>query len=305
MPTTAETGLTILRAIVYDLNLSMPDLVKDEFNDITGLDKATSERGITYLIQSGYLIRHHGDEVQLTLAGENYVKNAMVGQYPLSIVAERILRHLVETPRGKGQSSSRAHIEVALNIDTDRYEQACYTLIDYDLIECQIEQGVFELITATQKGKQAVHDNFRRPNTPNTNITADAYIEQMSGGNLQSIATAYDSEIQQIINQHDVESLRKSISEALEKLVAEVSVQLDMEQKAAYMRVAADLQQEVTKSNPDILVIEKAVKVLVFGDSLDGTLELGEKLFTAVALAAPYIGIIAHAVERLIQSLSS
>ncbi len=156
----------------------------------------------------------------------------------------------------------------------------------------------------TKLGAQVVHDNFRRPEAVGTNITAGAIIGHVSGGNIQSVANAYESTIQQLVNQSDAEGLRQTITETLEKLVAEVSDQLTMQQKIVYMQAAAAIEQEIAKAEPDTTVLEKALRTLTLGDTMNGVLDLGIKTYVAVTLASPYVGVAAHAIERLLRALA-
>lgn len=221
----------------------------------------------------------------------------MKEKLPLSITAERMLKYVFVEQ--KEQGISRAQIEIALNIDTGSYIKACQQLIDYKLVEGQKFHNRIELIAITQAGRQAVHDDFKRPET-GTNIGA---IIGINSGNLNAVGTANNQSVQQIFEQKDSESLRLEINKALNDLLSAVSDQLDLQQRAVYMQEAANLEQEIAKKEPNKSTIARALSVLTFGNNLNGSLALGEKAIGAIAVAAPYIVIIANGIIQLLHSI--
>ena len=86
--------------------------------------------------------------------------------------------------------------------------------------------------------------------------------------------------------------IQQAITETLDSIIKSVTDILDPDQRVAYIQTAGELRKELEQSDPNTTVIQKFMKVLSFGDALDGTLELGEKAFIASTIVAPYMPIL-------------
>jgi hypothetical protein len=97
-------------------------------------------------------------------------------------------------------------------------------------------------LRATQEGRQAYHRGFRDPlatSQPSQvfNIHAPS--------NIQAIATAINSQIEQTLTDNDPDDLRTIISEILTELVDQVQSDLKLKERRQYIQAAEDLEAEL------------------------------------------------------------
>jgi predicted RecB family endonuclease len=106
--------------------------------------------------------------------------------------------------------------------------------------------------------------------------------------------------VQQFVEHMPTDELHAAINEALSQLVTEVSNHLNSEQQARYIEQVENFRQEAQQVQPDKSKLTLLLHVLSFGDSLNGTLDVGSKALLLMSVAAPYVGAVAQAVERLL-----
>lgn len=236
-------------------------------------------------------------------AGLKFLEEQMSNRIRLSLNAERIARLLFN------ERDYRAHgekIQEALGLDAKKYEEAVYELVDEEIVEDTLKvEGVrFFEIGLTSEGRKAVRNNFVRMETPTLQQNIGAIFQgPVSSSNVLAVAQAYQSRVQQEIENGNVEALRVEVAQLVDDIVKAMKEELDTDQLAVYAEAAKELKQEAAKSNPNPSIIQKCLGILSFAGDLDGTLELAGKAISLSAKVSPYILLLGQAVATLLQNL--
>lgn len=99
-----------------------------------------------------------------------------------------------------------------------------------------------------------------------------AFINEMSGGNLQAVGSAQESEISQIVN--DPGLLQSSVEALMGRLVDEVKADLRVEDSASYAQAATELKEQLLADKPQAGPIKRALRTLGFLGDVEGTIAL-------------------------------
>ena len=108
--------------------------------------------------------------------------------------------------------------------------------------------------------------------------------------NIQAVASAINSQIEQQIEQtiseNDPDTLREMISELLKGLVDIVRQDLSIKEQAEYTQAAAELQNELDKTDLEVDQLQKWIARLAF---LDHAFSVGEKAISLSSKILPTI----------------
>jgi hypothetical protein len=175
-------------------------------------------------------------------------------------------------------------------------------LADYGLIECVgTQQHPSDSFTVTQLGRLAARENFRSFDSTPPQIQAGAiFYGPVTDSNIQAVAQAIGSQIEQAISQNDPESLCQTIAELMEQLVDAVKPDLTMDQLSVYTKTAQQVREEIQKPKPNPALVQRLLATLSFTDTLNGTLELGKKGLELAVRVAPLILTFLKAIQQLI-----
>jgi DNA-binding MarR family transcriptional regulator len=312
MATVDENAFTILR-LMHEKGITIgKGITCSELEALTGLDDDEFDQAETYLLHQKFLAGSGGGDRgkrYITPQGIDFVRWKMEARLPLSLEAERVLKYVekVEPPpifdSLEREDRHKVHphdIQAALHLTSEDLAKALRELEDEGLARgaegASITSGWG--IRATPEGRQAIRRNFRILQTPTPQIGA-IFQGPVNATNIANIASAINSQIDQTISINDPEAIRQAISETLDSVVASVGDLLDLKQKAAYIETAAKLQQELEKPEPSPTVIQRLMTIISFGDTLDGTLELGQKALTAAVKAAPYTYMLYELIKKV------
>ncbi len=302
-----QDALTLLRVMQEHAIIAGNAKKASEVMSLAHLKQEDFDRADTFLLTSGYVKGTMGGmkgSRWLTPLGVGYVKDAMADRLRLGHDAECVLRHVVQFAH-HGDFCTRADCMSALGLDSEKYGAACQMLADFNLITDESATGdePFDYIMPTQEGRQTVHMNFARPLAPSTHIQAGAIFQaSVTGSNIQAIASAFNSQIKQVVTQSDPAALRQEIARLLEDLTNSVMAGLTLEQKQVYSKVALDFKTEVERPQPDAPALHRLLALLGFAGDLDGTIEPGIKSLELSVAAAPYVLTLGQAVLQLLNS---
>jgi len=304
MPNITENDWILLRAMM-ELGATIRNKAhKSQLQPLTNLSDHDYNQAADILHSMGYIQAPVGEDrgCWLSPAGVEYLQAQMRNRMNLSWTAERIIRHMIEQIPYPGIPILRTELQQALGLDDTQYEKACQELQDYDLIRNVTGTGqYFGNITVTKLGRRAARDSFRLFDTAPTQIQAGAIFHgPVTDSNIQAVAQAIDSEIEQAISQNDPDSLRQTITDLMERLVDAVKQDLTMDQLSVYTETAQQVREEIQKPKPNPALVHKLFATLSFADNLDGTLELGKKGLVLAAKVAPLILTLLKAIQQLI-----
>jgi DNA-binding Lrp family transcriptional regulator len=275
-----------------------------ELRSAVGLSDDDFDNAENFLLQD-HLIEGGGglDGVRwLTSSGVQYVTEEMKHRTPVSFIAERILRLLIRDVKDDESLSMKAII-AELKITPEEYMDACQELDDLGFVKktFTIIDDYPELIPS-KEGRLAFRKGFQE-NVSVPSIQAGAIFNgPVTAGNIQAIANAIDTEIQQNVSSLSPDEITKEIQQTLEKLLGQISEHLSIEQKAAYTQLAADFQKEIGQPKPDSGKLRKLLAGLGFLSDLGGTIDLGNKAIQLVVKAGPYILLLSQYVMQLFRN---
>jgi hypothetical protein len=277
---------------------------KSQLQPRTDLSDQDYDQAANFLHSMGYIESPVGEDrgCWLSPEGVDFFQERMRNRMNLSWTAERIIRHIIEQCPYHGTSIMRTEIQQALGLDDTQYEKACQELQDYDLIRNVAMVGqYFGNITVTPLGRLAARENFQLSDSAPTQIQAGAiFYGPVTDSNIQAVAQAIGSQIEQAISQNDPDSLRQIIAGLMEQLVDAVKQDLTMDQLSVYTKTAQQVREEIQKPKPNPALVHKLFAILSFAGDLDGTLELGKKGLVLAAKVAPLILTFLKAIQQLI-----
>jgi DNA replication protein DnaD len=231
----------------------------------------------------------------ITSKGVQYITEELRHRIPISLDAERLLRFLIQEIKDN-EFLTQDEILKGVNISSEQFNQAFQQLVDYDFVDLVGNDAMIP----TKLGRVVVHRNFHETASV-PNIQAGAIFNgPVTGANIQAIASAMDSEIQQNVSSLSPEELHKEIQQTLEKLLEQVTEHLSNQQKAAYTQLAADFQKETTKPNPDPGKLHKLLASLGLLSDLGGAIDFSQKTFKLFVNAGPYIMLLSQMVAQLL-----
>jgi hypothetical protein len=131
----------------------------------------------------------------------------------------------------------------------------------------------------TGKTYDAVDNDFESPPTHTTShVTVGAIIQTMSGGNVQAVGIAQDTEISQVINDPDL--LRSQVEALTENLLDEVKSALKTDDLAEYVLAIQDFREQLLAVEPDPSLIKRLACTLGLLGDIEGTIGLMTRVWS-------------------------
>lgn len=273
-----------------------------ELCKLSGLSEGEFDRAEDFVLSGKFVsgtMGPNGDR-WLTPQGIDYITNEMKQRIPLNLDAEKTLRFLIHEI-GDNQFLTQPEITEGTGITLERYQQACQQLVDFDFVEFFGDEK-FPALSPTKAGRQAVHRNFQVSQSMPSIQAGAIFNGPVTGGNIQAIASAIDSEIQQNVSSLSADDLQKEMNQVLEKLLSQISEQLTLQQKASYVQVAADFQKEIAEPQPDSGKLHKLLASLGLLSDLGGAIDFSQKTFELIVKAGPYIILLGQMIAQLLQN---
>jgi len=304
MATIDENALLILR-IMAEQGISRVKTL--ELQELVGLNDVEFDPAESYLLQRGLLQGSGGGksgERSVTPAGIDYVRNEMAHRIPLSIVAEHVLRYMVEleTENPNIRNGIRQQdIKERFGLTENELRNALQKLEDLRLIKSAIKNTGIDSgwgVESTPSGRIAVRQDFKTMSVPTSQVQ-NIFNAPVTATNL--VVNAINSSIEQTAN--DPTAILELIQGTLEELVRQTSKFLDLSQQTLYTHHANELREELEKPQPDRTRIQRLISILSFGDQLNGTLDLGDRAFAAAVVASPYFPVLYGYIEKLLSAL--
>jgi hypothetical protein len=217
--------------------------------------------------------------------------------------ADRVLKLLMdervaERSTGHPGELSAREIMETLGITWDQYTQLAEYLCEMDYTRCSLG-GLDALMSVTGKGIEFYkrrHDAL--PLHIAWNVGA-IYQGSVQATQIQSVASAVHSSVQQVVEGAEVEDIRQAITQTIENMVRSVQSELTVEELAVYARVASESKQEIARENPDKGRLWRALPVLSILGDMEGTIQLAERAFTLASHVAPYVPFLVTFLVRL------
>ena len=310
MPSFEDNAFTLLRLMYENGIIEAKPIIYSELSQLTELEEDEFNVAFTHLF-SEKSVSGGGmgptRSVWITPLGIERIKQFMNSRIPISLEAEKVLRYIMENgPPADYDGVDGTTIQEAereLGLSHDQCVKAFQQLEDYEFIACQVH-GESPLgpwgAVSTPKARNAARRNFQT-DTPHPQTQIGAIYQ--GPVNATNIANAINSQIEQTVNQNDTDAIQRAITEILDNLVRVLANELDAAQMTAYEQAVDKLKQELVRPEPDRSRIQKLITILTFGDTLNGTLDLGAKAFTVSALVAPHLPMLYAYIEQLIQSI--
>lgn len=277
--------------------MELTGLSEDSFSQADGFLRARNYVGATLDGSDG--------RRWMTSDGVEFLEEHLSKRIKLSLTGERIARYLFDK-REKDYRATGESIQEALGLTKEEYEEAACELIDEGLAEegTKLVRARFFDIRLSSEGRRAVRRSFTYEEESALPQNIGAIIHgPVLNSNVQAVAQAHQSRIQQEIEDGNIEALRDEIARLSEIIVESVKDELDTDQLAVYAEAAKELEEEATKDEPNPSMFHKCLRVLSFAGDLDGTIELAGKALALGNRVLPLISLLRHAVEALLQRL--
>ncbi len=138
----------------------------------------------------------------------------------------------------------------------------------------------------------AVKNNFIAPSNSNiSTIAIGAYVQNMTGGNLQAVGFSYNSDIKQVVN--DSELLAKEIDLLASKLLDSIKSDLPSDKLISYIKTIEELKQELNSSKPSQSALKRLFTSLSLLGDVEGAISLSVRtwpyIYPFLAIAAEKI----------------
>ena len=295
-----DYGILMLKYMLENNLIAPRGKTPRELGNALGLSDNDIDIADDYLLQSRFIEGGGGlDGIRwLTPFGVMYITEELKQRLPMRLDSERILKFLIQEIKDN-KFLTQDEILKGVHISPDEYNQACQQLMDFDFVELFGSDEAPALIP-TKQGRQAVHRNFQEF-TGAPSIQAGAiFTGPVSGGNIQAVASAINSEIKQDVSSLSPEQLQEWIQHTLEDLLGQIEEHLSLQQKAAYAQLAAEFQKETTQPKPDTSKLQNILAGLGLLSDLGGTIDLGQKTFALIVKAGPYIMMLGQLVAQVI-----
>jgi hypothetical protein len=137
---------------------------------------------------------------------------------------------------------------------------------------------VYRIMNAARR---AIANDFHAPPAQSVpQVTIGAIIQTMSGGNVQAVGHAQESEISQVIN--DPELLRSHVQDLTDRLLNEVKPALSTDDYQRYFEAIQDLKKEVQTKEPNPNLIKRLVRTIGLLGDVEGTIGLMTRLWPLI-----------------------
>lgn len=298
-----DAAVLILRYMFENEYFSVNTITRSELRDHTALDKDIFESADMFLLEADYVKgTMGGDDASrwLTVLGVEMAREEMRKRENISLDAERVLIFAVANTKD-APFIVKNQVLIKFNFTDEHYREIFQELEDLDFVD---ESRDYEKNTLqpTKSGRLAVRNNFQKAETiPNLQV---GFVNNgtMNGSNIQAIANAQYSEIQQNVSALSTEELHKEIDQTLEKLLGQVTDQLSIQQKADYTNLIAEFQKETAQHQPDPGKLHKLLAGIGFLSDIGGAIDFSQKTFDLVVKASPYIMLLGQMAVQLLQN---
>jgi hypothetical protein len=170
------------------------------------------------------------------------------------------------------------------------------TLYSLSDLEALCDEGLLENISGRDpkyriknSARTAIANDFRIPQSrPESSLSIGAIIGSISGGNVQTIGSALNSAVSQVIN--DPKALEPYLDEIAEKLLSEVKAELSVKEYSKYQEAVHDLKGELSNEKPAVSTVKKLLQSISFLGDVEGTVELMLRVWP---LIQPFVTILA------------
>jgi hypothetical protein len=161
-------------------------------------------------------------------------------------------------------------------------------LCDEDLLDSVIG-GSSPKYRIKNSARVAIANDFRKPfDQSESRLSIGAIIGSVSGGNIQAIGNAINSEISQTIN--DPQLFHPYLEQIAEKLLNEVKAELSVKEYAKYQEAVESLKQQLTEEKPALSKVKKIIQSISFLGDIEGSVELMLRVWS---LVQPFVTIVA------------
>lgn len=299
-----DHALILLRYLLEKGLIGPKYISPEELQAAVGLSKEDFDNAETFIWDSGFIETIPASRT-LTSKGVLYVTQEMRQRTPISIVAERLLGLLIRDV--KDDESPPIKVIIAeLKITPQEYMEACQELDDLGYVTktFSIHEDYPELLP-TKEGRLAFRKGFQEPVSAPSIQAGAIFNGPVTGGNIQAIASAIDSEIQQNVSSLSPAELQKELEQTLQKLLGQITQDLSLQQQVAYSQLAAEFQKEMTQAKPDPDKLHKLLAGLGLLADVGGTIDLGQKTFELIVRASPYIMLLGQLVVQFLRHMPS
>jgi hypothetical protein len=225
------------------------------------------------------------------------------GEMSFSALRDKVLKLLIdervnERSTGHPGELSEGEIMQALEMTTDQCEMVADYLFEAGYARCGGLAGLGTLMSVTTKGIELYE---RQHETPSLHVAGNVgaiYHGPVQGTQIQAVASAVHSSVQQVVEGAHVQEIRQAITQTIEDMVSAVQRELTVEQLEAYAQIAREFQNEVVKENPDQGRIRRMISILSFLSDAEGTIQFGERFFTLGSHVAPYLPLLISLLAR-------
>ncbi len=145
------------------------------------------------------------------------------------------------------------------------YEDMLHCTVNYNANPKGHRSESSRIIVITGKAYEAVKNDLIHPKT-SPQVSIGAIINPMSGGNLQAIGIAQDTDIKKIIN--DPKLFQPQVEALTENILNEAKNHLTSEDLLKYTQSVINLKNEILKENPNFSIIKKLVSTVSFLGSI-------------------------------------
>ena len=135
-------------------------------------------------------------------------------------------------------------------------------LCDEDLLS-EVFSGSSPKYRIKNSARIAIANDFRKPpDQSESHLSIGAIIGSVSGGKVQAVGNAINSEISQIVN--DPELFQPYLERIAEKLLNEVKTELSVKEYAKYQEAVESLKQQLSEEKPAVSTVKKVIQSISF-----------------------------------------
>lgn len=282
-------------------------ITSQELLDISGYEYERYDHVDDFLIASGFVDLTMGGLSgirSITPAGIAWLQEENDKRIPLGFNALRISGLMYEeTKNPKIPFISFNIVLEKLSVELDEYLIACQELEDLGLLEskAKVMGNPFHSISLTSSGRNAVRSGYKKEGLLTIQQQVGAVFQgPVHDSNIQAIAVAANSNIQQAIEQGNKESLLVEIDKLIEGLIEVINPELQPDEVESYNDIANKLNGEIREKEPDKTFIQRALGYLAFMGDLDGAVELTNKGIELATRVGPLILLLQKAISQLL-----
>lgn len=141
---------------------------------------------------------------------------------------------------------------------------------------------------------------YESSKNPVPTIQIGAIIQgSVENSQIQAVASAVNSTVQQVVDNTSSEDFRRIIVTAVEDMVQAVKGELSLDELSEYLRLAKDFQRETTRKTPDKSVLRRLLSSLSFLADVEGAVSFGDRSLKLAERVLPYVPLIVSYLNRL------